>query len=461
MGAGAVSGGSMDASNMLKPLLSHGKVKCIGTTTYEEYKKYFDKDRALSRRFQKIDIPETTMDETHEILAGLRDRYEEYHHVKYTDEALRAAAELSAKYINDRFLPDKAIDVIDEAGAFTRMYRESDEERIGITVQDIEKVVAKMAKIPEKSVSSSETGRLRDIEAELKRQIYGQDSAIEHVCEAIKRNRAGFGNPDRPIASFLFVGPTGVGKTELARQLAAVLGVKLHRYDMSEYQEKHTVARLIGAPPGYVGYEEGGLLTESIRKTPYAVLLLDEIEKAHQDIFNTLLQVMDYATLTDNTGKKADFRNVIIIMTSNAGAREIGKAQVGFDERKVTETAIKDAVDRIFSPEFRNRLDAVVKFNDLSQEIIVQIVKKTIDQFRPQLAEKNVTLEVTDECYRWLGAKGYSPKFGAREIDRLVQDKIKKFFVDEVLFGRLAAGGRAVADIVNDDVAIRVEESVS
>ncbi len=457
VGAGAVSGGSMDASNMLKPLLSHGKVKCIGTTTYEEYKKYFDKDRALSRRFQKIDIPETTMEETRDILAGLRDRYENYHNVKYTDEALRAAVELSSKYINDRFLPDKAIDVIDEAGAFTRMYRESDDEEITITVNDIEKVVAKMAKIPEKSVSSSETSRLKDIEIELKRQIFGQDGAIEHVCEAIKRNRAGFGNPDRPIASFLFVGPTGVGKTELARQLSQVLGVRLHRYDMSEYQEKHTVARLIGAPPGYVGYEEGGLLTEAIRKTPYAVLLLDEIEKAHQDIFNTLLQVMDYATLTDNTGKKADFRNVIIIMTSNAGAREIGKAQMGFDDRKVTETAIKDAVDRIFSPEFRNRLDAVVKFNDLDEEIIVQIVKKSINLFRQQLSEKHITLEVTDECYRWLGNKGYSPRFGAREIDRLVQDKIKKFFVDEVLFGRLAGGGTAVAEIVNDDVAIRID----
>ncbi|OHD65953.1 MAG: ATP-dependent Clp protease ATP-binding subunit ClpA, partial [Spirochaetes bacterium RBG_13_51_14] len=457
VGAGAVSGGSMDASNMLKPLLSHGKVKCIGSTTYEEYKKYFDKDRALSRRFQKIEIPETTPEETREILLGLKDRYEKYHTVEYTDEALRSAVELSAKYINDRYLPDKAIDVIDEAGAYSRMYRDSDDEAVTITITDIEKIVAKMAKIPEKSVSSSETSKLKDIEIEIKKQIFGQDGAIEHVCQAIKRNRAGFGNPDRPIASFLFVGPTGVGKTELARQLAATLGVKLHRYDMSEYQEKHTVARLIGAPPGYVGYEEGGLLTEAIRKTPYAVLLLDEVEKAHQDIFNTLLQVMDYATLTDNTGKKADFRNVIIIMTSNAGAREIGKAQVGFDERKVTETAIKDAVDRIFSPEFRNRLDAVVKFNDLDEEIIVQIVKKNINLFRQQLSEKNITLEVTDECYRWLGMKGFSPKFGAREIDRLVQDKIKKFFVDEVLFGRLTGGGTAVADIENDDVVIRIK----
>jgi len=457
VGAGAVSGGSMDASNMLKPLLSSGKVKCIGSTTYEEYKKYFDKDRALSRRFQKIEIPETTIEETHKILLGLKDRYEEYHDVHYTDEALRVAVELSSKYINDRYLPDKAIDVIDEAGAYSRMTRVEGEDAIAITVNNIEKIVAKIAKIPEKSVTSSEMSRLRDIEIELKKQIFGQDSAIAHVCEAIKRNRAGFGNPDRPIASFLFVGPTGVGKTELARQLAATLGVKLHRFDMSEYQEKHTVARLIGAPPGYIGYEEGGLLTEGIRKSPYAVLLLDEIEKAHQDIYNTLLQVMDYATLTDNTGKKADFRNVIIIMTSNAGAREIGKAQMGFEERKVTETAIKDAVDRIFSPEFRNRLDAVVKFNDLDEEIIVQIVKKSVNLFRQQLAEKRVELEVTEECYRWLGRKGYSPKFGAREIDRLVQDKIKRFFVDEVLFGRLAGGGSAHADVENDDVRITIK----
>ncbi|MBN2078292.1 MAG: ATP-dependent Clp protease ATP-binding subunit ClpA [Spirochaetes bacterium] len=462
VGAGAVSGGSMDASNMLKPILSGGEVRCIGSTTYEEYKKYFEKDRALSRRFQKIDIPETTVEETVEILEGLRERYEGHHNVTYSDETIRAAVELASKHINDRFLPDKAIDVIDEAGAYARMYREEDEDDVvPITPTDIEKIVAKIARIPEKSVSSSETGKLRDIESGLRAWIFGQDDAIAHVCEAIRRSRAGFGNPDRPIASFLFVGPTGVGKTELARRLAAEMGVRLHRYDMSEYQEKHTVARLIGAPPGYVGYEEGGLLTEAVRKTPYAVLLLDEIEKAHQDIFNTLLQVMDYATLTDNTGKKADFRNVILIMTSNAGAREIGKARVGFDERKVTATAIKDAVERIFSPEFRNRLDAVVKFNDLDEEIIVRIVKKNIDQFREQLNEKRINLEVSDECYRWLGRKGYSPAFGAREIDRLVQDKIKKFFVDEVLFGSLANGGAARADIENDEVIIRIIDDTS
>ncbi len=455
VGAGAVSGGSMDASNMLKPVLSSGHIKCIGSTTYEEYKKYFDKDRALSRRFQKIEIPEPTIDETFEILQGLRDRYEEYHDITYTEEALRAAADLSAKYINDRHLPDKAIDVIDEAGAYARMYRDPEQESIEITEKDIERIVAKIAKIPEKSISSTEMTQLKEMDASIQEQIFGQDRAIEAVSEAIKRNRAGFGNPDKPIASFLFVGPTGVGKTELARQLAHFMGVKLIRFDMSEYQEKHTVARLIGAPPGYVGYEEGGQLTESIRKTPYAVLLLDEIEKAHQDIFNTLLQVMDYATLTDNNGKKADFRNVIIIMTSNAGAREIGKKQLGFGERHIKDEAIGSAVDRIFSPEFRNRLDSVVTFNNLTKENILQIVTKEIDQFAAQLSDKNIDFTVTGECLNWLAEKGYSPEFGAREISRLIQDKIKAFFVDKVLFGELSEGGKAIADIENDEVIIK------
>ncbi len=458
VGAGAVSGGSMDASNMLKPVLSTGSIKCIGSTTYEEYKKFFDKDRALSRRFQKIEISEPSIDDTIKILKGLRDRYAEYHSVHYTDESLKAAAELSAKYINDRHLPDKAIDVIDEAGAYAKIYRNSEGNNIEITNEDVEKVVAKIAKLPERSVSSSEKNRLKDLIVELKNEIFGQDKAIELVVDAIKRSRAGFGNPDRPIASLLFVGPTGVGKTELARQLAYNLGVELHRFDMSEYQERHTVARLIGAPPGYVGYDEGGLLTEAIRKTPYSVLLLDEIEKAHQDIFNTLLQVMDYATLTDNTGKKADFRNVIIIMTSNAGAREIGKKQVGFDERHVKEDAIDSAVERIFSPEFRNRLDSIVTFNDLDGDIILDIVGKEINRFAAQLADKNVTLEVTPECRKWLAGKGFSREFGAREIGRLVQDKLKKFFVDEVLFGRLTEGGRAIADISGDDVVISIPE---
>jgi len=458
VGAGAVSGGSMDASNMLKPVLSSGDIKCIGSTTYEEYKKYFDKDRALSRRFQKIEIAEPSIEDTVKILDGLKEKYETFHNVSYTDESLKAAAELSAKFINDRHLPDKAIDVIDEAGAFARIYRAKEGELVSIDVEDVEKIVARMAKLPEKSVTSSEKTKLKDLSTALRESIFGQDGAVELVVDSIKRSRAGFGNPDRPIASFLFVGPTGVGKTELARQLALNMGVELHRFDMSEYQERHTVARLIGAPPGYVGYEEGGLLTEAIRKTPYSVLLLDEIEKAHPDIFNTLLQVMDYATLTDNTGKKADFRNVIIIMTSNAGAREIGKRQVGFDERLVKQDAIESAVDRIFSPEFRNRLDAIVTFNDLEDKIVLDIVGKEIDFFASQLKEKNVTIEVTQACREWLARKGYSREFGARQIARLVQDKLKSFFVDEVLFGRLASGGHAIVDISGEEVVITVAE---
>ncbi len=456
VGAGAVSGGSMDASNMLKPILTSGEVKCMGTTTYEEYKKFFDKDRALSRRFQKIEIPEPTIEDTILILNGIKDRYEEYHSVIYTEESIKSAADLSAKFINDRHLPDKAIDVIDEAGAYARIYRAVEGETVTIESGDVEKVVARIAKLPEKSVTSSERGHLKDLGADLKSTIFGQDSAVGMVVDAIKRSRAGFGNPDKPIASFLFVGPTGVGKTELARQLALNLGVELHRFDMSEYQERHTVARLVGAPPGYVGYDEGGLHTESIRKTPYSVLLLDEIEKAHADIFNTLLQVMDYATLTDNAGKKADFRNVIIIMTSNAGAREIGKKQVGFDERRVKDDAIGGAVDRIFSPEFRNRLDSIVTFNDLDKKVILDIVAKEITIFAGQLESKNVTLDVTEKCRHWLADKGYSREFGARQISRLVPEKLKSFFVDEVLFGKLTGGGHAVADVEDNDVKISV-----
>ncbi|TAL36735.1 MAG: ATP-dependent Clp protease ATP-binding subunit ClpA [Spirochaetes bacterium] len=457
VGAGAVSGGSMDASNILKPALASGKLRCVGATTDDEYRKYFSKDGALSRRFQKIEVPEPSIDETRQILAGIRDKYESYHGVKYTEDALTAASELSAKFITDRHLPDKAIDVIDEAGAYARLYGTSGSDGV-ITHLDMERVVSRMAKIPEKSVTSSELDKLRDLEKLLKERIFGQESAVNMVVEAIKRSRAGFREPGKPIASFLFVGPTGVGKTELARQLAAVMGVSLHRFDMSEYQEKHTVARLIGAPPGYVGYEEGGLLTEYIRKTPYAVLLLDEIEKAHSDIFNTLLQVMDYATLTDNTGKKADFRNVVIIMTSNAGAREIGRQRIGFEEAPVNMDALSAAVDRIFAPEFRNRLDAVVQFNGLTLDIVLQIVNKALGEFRTMLAEKKVELRVTDECSLWLAKKGFSPEFGAREIARLVQDKVKRFFIDEVLFGSLSKGGVAEAYVENDDVAIRVLE---
>ncbi|HPB82394.1 MAG TPA: AAA family ATPase, partial [Spirochaetota bacterium] len=457
---GAVSGGSMDASNILKPALASGKLRCIGTTTVEEYRKFFDKDHALSRRFQKIEVPEPTCEESVSILMGLRERYETFHEVRYDDEAVRAAAELSDKFINERHLPDKAIDVIDEAGAFARMSR--DDEFSGETLigtRDIERVISKIARIPEKSVSSSEVDKLQDLETALKNMIFGQDYAIQMVTAAIKKSRAGFNEPDRPVASFLFVGPTGVGKTELTRQLASIMGVPLVRFDMGEYQEKHTVARLIGAPPGYVGYEEGGLLTEAIRKNPHAVLLLDEIEKAHQDIFNTLLQVMDYATLTDNTGKKADFRNVIIIMTSNAGARDIGRQRVGFgSDVLMNRDAAMHAVNQIFSPEFRNRLDSVVSFNGLTEDNVLLIVKKNMGEFVAQLRDKKIELEVTEESYQWLAKKGYSPEFGAREIARIVQEHVKKHFVDEVLFGKLSGGGRACVAIENDAVVIRIDE---
>jgi len=456
VGAGAASGGAMDASNILKPVLTSGKIRCIGSTTYEEYRKIFEKDRALSRRFQPIEVTEPTVEETYEILKGLKEKYETFHNVSYTDEALRSAAELAGKHIIDRHLPDKAIDVIDEAGAHTRLYRENPFERIVITPKEIEKIVARMAKIPEKSVSASESSRLRDLEQLLKSRIFGQDHAVEMVVQAIKRSRAGFGDPNRPVASLLFAGPTGVGKTELAKQLATILGIPLHRFDMSEYQEKHTVSRLIGAPPGYVGFEEGGLLTETIRKSPHAVLLLDEIEKAHQDIFNTLLQVMDYATLTDNNGRKADFRNIIIIMTSNAGARDIGRNEIGFGNRKISRKAVTEAVKKIFSPEFRNRLDAVVTFSHLSDKAVLDIVRRQLNDFHERLAEKQVRLEVADEVVEWIARKGYSDEFGAREIGRLIQTKIKDFFVNEVLFGRLVSGGSARAVIKDDDIEIEV-----
>jgi ATP-dependent Clp protease ATP-binding subunit ClpA len=461
VGAGSVSGGSMDASNILKPVLTSGKVRCIGSTTYEDYRKFFDKDRALSRRFQKIEVPEPTVEEAYQILLGLREKYETFHDVKFTEDALKAAAELSAKFINDRHLPDKAIDVLDEAGAWVRVYgpeeaTEGPHDPRTVEVKTVEQVVARIAKIPQASVSSDEREKLKSLEVELKGTVFGQDHAVDLVVRAIRKSRAGFGERDKPVASLLFAGPTGVGKTELARQLAQTLGIGLLRFDMSEYQEKHTVSRLIGAPPGYVGYDDGGLLTDAVRKTPHAVLLLDEIEKAHQDIYNMLLQIMDYATLTDNNGKKADFRNIILIMTSNAGARELGKPLVGFGERSVSEEAVFDAVQRIFSPEFRNRLDAVVKFNALDHAVVLQVVGKVIREFQEELAVKKVTLEVSPECREWLAAKGYSQDFGAREIARLVSTKLKDFFVDEILFGRLSGGGSARADVVNDDIALTV-----
>jgi ATP-dependent Clp protease ATP-binding subunit ClpA len=491
VGAGAVSGGSLDASNLLKPALTSGKLRCIGSTTYDEYNKFFEKDRALSRRFQKIDIVEPSQGETVEILKGLRSKYEEYHKVRYSDEALELAVRLSAQYITERRLPDKAIDVIDEAGAWARMnaYKtgtdalpkadvvinpdtETDRAEgspaaaggtpttetatLDISPREIETVVAKIARIPERSVSMSEKDKLGSLEKDLKGDVFGQDKAVEAVVKAVKRSRAGFRSPDKPVANFMFVGPTGVGKTELARQLAQHMGISLHRFDMSEYQEKHTVSRLIGSPPGYVGYEEGGLLTDAIRKTPHAVVLLDEIEKAHPDVYNILLQIMDYATLTDNQGRKADFRNVILIMTSNAGARDIGKSMIGFGDRAMTDTALSEAVERAFTPEFRNRLDAVVRFDNLPPEVIERIVIKAIDEFRVQLAEKKVELVATEALVKHLAEKGYSREFGARNIGRLVEDKIKTFFVDEVLFGRLVAGGKALADLVDGEVSISV-----
>lgn len=461
IGAGAVTGSTLDASNLLKPALTSGKLRCIGSTTYDEYNKIFEKDRALSRRFQKIDIVEPTIPETVEILKGLRSKYEEYHDVRYSDETLEVATRLAAQFITERKLPDKAIDVIDEAGALARIraYKENNPEEIqtiDIAPHDIEIVISKIARIPERTVSSTEKDRLATLEGSLKKEVFGQDSAIEAVVKAVKRSRAGFRAPDKPIANFLFVGPTGVGKTELARQLSKHLGVTLHRFDMSEYQEKHTVSRLIGSPPGYVGYEEGGLLTDAIRKTPNAVVLLDEIEKAHSDIYNILLQIMDYATLTDNQGRKADFRNVILIMTSNAGARDIGKPLIGFGDQQVSSSALDEAVERAFSPEFRNRLDAVVHFGNLSMEIIERIVRKAIDEFGTQLAEKKVELSVSDEVVRYLAERGYSREFGARNINRIVEDQIKTIFVDEVLFGRLEHGGLAVARLENGKIAFDI-----
>ncbi|MCU0237049.1 MAG: ATP-dependent Clp protease ATP-binding subunit ClpA [Acidobacteria bacterium] len=457
IGAGAVSGGSLDAANILKPVLAQGKLRCIGTTTHEEYKKYFEKDRALSRRFQKIEITEPSIDETYEILLGLRRRYEEYHQVTYADEVLRAAAELSGKYINDRFLPDKAIDVIDEAGALARMRAAPKAGPVAIGIDAVEQVVSHIAKVPRRSISVSENRSLRLLETELKSRVFGQDQAVENVAWAIKRSRAGFREADKPVAKFLFVGPTGVGKTELARQLAGVLSVPLLRFDMSEYQEKHTVSRLVGAPPGYVGYEEGGLLTDAVRKAPYAVLLLDEIEKAHADIFNTLLQVMDYATLTDNSGRKADFRNVVLIMTSNAGAKELGRAAVGFQHEPLSGT-VTQAVEKLFSPEFRNRLDAVITFRNLDEAVVARIVRRMIGEFSLQLREKKVRLRVSPAAVAWVARRGFSRVFGAREVARLVQEKIKNPFVDEVLFGCLKDGGGARIEVAANELVIRIEE---
>ena len=457
IGAGAASGGTLDASNLLKPALSSGTVKCIGATTYNEYRGIFEKDHALSRRFQKIDVPEPSVDETVLILRGLKSRFELHHGVKYSANALSSAAELSARYITDRHLPDKAIDVIDEAGAAQKILPKSRQKKL-IGKVEIEEIIAKIARIPPASVSQDDRNALKNLDRDLKAVVFGQDKAIEALVAAIRTARSGLGNPQKPIGAFLFSGPTGVGKTEVARQLAYCMGIELHRFDMSEYMERHTVSRLIGAPPGYVGFDQGGLLTEAISKKPYAVLLLDEIEKAHPDVFNILLQVMDHGTLTDNNGRKADFRNVIIVMTTNAGAEALNKTVMGFTARKEMgdETA---EIKRIFSPEFRNRLDATISFRSLDHDIIARVVDKFLMQLEAQLHEKKVDAVFTDALREHLAKAGFDPLMGARPMSRLIQDTIRRALADELLFGRLSSGGKVTVDIDADGkVTLKFEE---
>ena len=445
IGAGSASGGTLDASNLLKPALSSGTLKCIGATTYNEYRGIFEKDHALSRRFQKIDVNEPSVEQTVQILRGLKSRFEEHHGVKYSASALSAAAELSAKFINDRHLPDKAIDVIDEAGAAQRILPKSKQKKV-IGKGEIEDIVSKIARIPPASVSSDDRGKLQTLDRDLKATVFGQEPAIDALAAAIKMSRSGLGKPDKPIGAFLFSGPTGVGKTEVAKQLAFILGIELIRFDMSEYMERHAVSRLIGAPPGYVGFDQGGLLTEAIAKKPHAVLLLDEIEKAHPDIFNILLQVMDHGTLTDNNGRKADFRNVIIIMTTNAGAAELQKRGIGFsDNRQAGDEMIE--IKRMFTPEFRNRLDSIISFRALDEDIILRVVDKFLMQLEEQLHEKKVEVIFTDRLRAMLARKGFDPLMGARPMQRLIQDTIRKALADELLFGKLVGGGRVTVDL--------------
>lgn len=455
IGAGAASGGTMDASNLIKPVLANGELRCIGSTTFQEYRGIFEKDHALARRFQKVDINEPTISETVSILEGLKDRYEQHHNVKYTNSALKTAAELSAKYINDRQLPDKAIDVIDEAGARQRIQPEENRKSI-IESTDIEHVIAKIARIPEKTVSSSDKKLLKNLDRNLKMVVFGQDKAIDTLSEAIKLSRAGLGQENRPVGSFLFAGPTGVGKTEVTKQLAKSMGVELIRFDMSEYMERHTVSRLIGAPPGYVGYDKGGLLTEAVNKSPHAVVLLDEIEKAHPDVFNLLLQVMDHGTLTDNNGRKADFRNVVLVMTSNAGAQDLVKQSIGFKEQDISRNS-EEAINKTFSPEFRNRLDATVWFNSLPQKVILSIVDKFLTEVQGQLDAKQVNLHVDDEAREWLAKHGYDINMGARPMSRLISDKVRKPLANEVLFGELVDGGDVYIGLKNGELDMRVE----
>ena len=455
IGAGATSGGAMDASNLLKPSLSNGTLRCIGSTTYKEYRNHFEKDRALVRRFQKIDVYEPTIDETIEILKGLKSYYEDHHHVSYTDDALKAAVELSAKYIGDRKLPDKAIDIIDEVGAAQMLVPEDKRKKV-IDVADIEGVVAVIARIPAKSLSKDDKMVLKNLERDLKTLVFDQDQAIATLVDAIKLSRAGLRDADKPIGCFLFSGPTGVGKTEVARQLAKTMGVELARFDMSEYMERHSVSRLIGSPPGYVGFDQGGLLTDKVDQQPHCVLLLDEIEKAHPDIYNILLQVMDYGKLTDNNGKTVDFRNVILIMTTNAGAAELARAPMGF-ERSVRVDEDKDAINKMFTPEFRNRLDAIVPFKALAQETMVRVVDKFIAQMEAQLTEKNVALILTDAAREWLAKKGYDPAMGARPLSRVIQEHVKRPLAEELLFGDLIEGGTVQIDAVDDKIVFSMD----
>jgi ATP-dependent Clp protease ATP-binding subunit ClpA len=457
IGAGAASGGVMDASNLIKPVLANGQLRCIGSTTYTEYRGIFEKDHALARRFQKIDVLEPSVEETVQILKGLQSRFEEHHGVRYCEEAVRAAAELSARHINDRHLPDKAIDVIDEAGASLRLTAPMPDEAV-VGVHLVEKVVAKMARIPPKSVSASDKDLLKNLERNLKLVIFGQDEAVEALSAAIKMARSGLRDENKPVGSFLFAGPTGVGKTEVTRQLAMALGIDLVRFDMSEYMERHTVSRLIGAPPGYVGFDQGGLLTEAITKSPHCVLLLDEIEKAHPEVFNLLLQVMDHGTLTDNNGRKADFRNVIIVLTTNAGAQEMNRASIGFTEQDHAPDGM-DAIRKIFSPEFRNRLDAVIQFKALEESTIARVVDKLIVELEAQLQDKLVTLELDDDAREWIARRGYDPRMGARPMARVIQEHVKRPMAEELLFGSLTKGGhiRVRLDPENDQLVLEAD----
>ncbi|MBL4940906.1 MAG: ATP-dependent Clp protease ATP-binding subunit ClpA [Colwellia sp.] len=455
IGAGAASGGMLDASNLIKPLLSAGKLRCLGSTTYQEYQSIFEKDRALARRFQKIDIVEPSIEDTTKILHGLKEKYEAHHGIRYTNAALSAAAQLSAKYINERFLPDKAIDVIDEAGAKQQLVAASKRKKT-ISNTDIETIVAKMARIPEKSVSSSEKDSLKTLDRNLKLVVFGQDKAIEELTSVIRLSRAGLGDDEKPVGSFLFAGPTGVGKTEVTKQLAKILGVELLRFDMSEYMEKHAVSRLIGAPPGYVGYEQGGLLTDAVLKHPHAVVLLDEIEKAHEDVYNILLQVMDHGTLTDNNGRKADFRNIILVLTTNAGVQETVRQSIGFKQQDHSLDAMNE-INKVFSPEFRNRLDNIVWFNHLDNEVIQQVVDKFIVELQVKLDDKGVSLELTRDAKKWLADHGYDKAMGARPMSRLIQEQLKKELANELLFGELTNGGVVKVGVKKDKLVITCE----